>query len=57
MERWNAVEQDSHIQYGRTLTGDRPLAGLQVYGDPGDLAGPVEPRDGDPRTHGPGTWR
>jgi len=42
--------EDSHIQYGRSLTGDRPLAGLQVYGDPGDLAGPVEPRHNDPQT-------
>ncbi|GAA1126908.1 hypothetical protein [Citricoccus alkalitolerans] len=42
--------EDSHIQYGRTLTGDRPLAGLQVYGDPAALAGPVEPRETDPQT-------
>ncbi|XKH52834.1 FUSC family protein [Citricoccus nitrophenolicus] len=43
--------EDSHIQYGRTLTGDRPLAGLQVFGDPAALTGPVEPRDTDPQTH------
>ncbi|MEW1980255.1 hypothetical protein AB0333_04895 [Citricoccus sp. NPDC079358] len=42
--------EDSHIQYGRTLTGDRPLAGLQVYGDPAALAGPVQPRETDPQT-------
>lgn len=42
--------EDSHIQYGRELTGDRPLAGLKVYGDPGRLAGPVEPGDHEPQT-------
>lgn len=46
----NTVE-DSHIQYGLTPTGDRPLAGLQVYGDPSALAGPVDPRPDDPQTH------
>ncbi len=44
--------EDSHIQYGRTLTGDRPLAGLRVFGDPAELAGPVEPREDDPQTQG-----
>ncbi|NUL47266.1 hypothetical protein F7P69_18980 [Cellulosimicrobium funkei] len=42
--------EDSHIQYGRTLTGDRPLAGLQVYGDPAALAEPVAPRETQPQT-------
>ncbi|MGW9550830.1 hypothetical protein ACWG8W_07230 [Citricoccus zhacaiensis] len=46
----SAQIEDSHIQYGRTLTGDRPLAGLQVYGDPAELAGPVEPRETEPQT-------
>lgn len=42
--------EDSHIQYGKDLTGDRPLAGLQVYGDPGQLAGLVGPGDHEPQT-------
>ncbi|GAA1658271.1 hypothetical protein GCM10010977_09600 [Citricoccus zhacaiensis] len=46
----SAQIEDSHIQYGRTLTGDRPLADLQVYGDPAAVAGPVEPREADPQT-------
>ncbi|VXB99261.1 conserved membrane hypothetical protein [Citricoccus sp. K5] len=46
----SAQIEDSHIQYGRTLTGDRPLAGLQVYGDPAALAGPVAPRESEPQT-------
>lgn len=46
-----AQVEDSHIQYGRELTGDQPLAGLQVYGDPGVLRGPVGPREDEPQSH------
>ncbi|MGM7666993.1 hypothetical protein [Microbacterium sp. A93] len=47
----SAQVQDSHIQYGRELTGDQPLAGLQVYGDPDSLREPVDPSEPDPQTH------
>lgn len=46
-----AQVEDSHIQYGRELTGAQPLAGLQVYGDPGALRAPVEPRENEPQSH------
>ncbi|MFC7401601.1 hypothetical protein [Citricoccus sp. GCM10030269] len=46
---WVAVGQsDSNTAYGRTLTGDQPLAELRVYGDPARIPDLKDPLEGEP---------